>query len=58
MCSSDLADLLIIPTLACAGILMAPLSLPIILGVFATTVVFAFALDEAKARVFHALPKR
>lgn len=51
----SLADLLIVPTLAFAGVLMAPLPLSIILSVFATAAVFAFALDEAKARLFHAL---
>lgn len=56
LCS--LADLLIVPTLAVNGVLMAPLRLSLILGVFATAVVFAFALDEAKAHVFHALDMR
>lgn len=55
-CSS--ADLLIVPTLAFAGVLMAPLRLPIILALFVTAVVFAFALDEVKARVFNALNMR
>ena len=55
---SSIADLLIIPTLAFAGVLMAPLSLSIILGIFAATVVFAFVLDEVKARVFSALGLR
>jgi H+-transporting ATPase len=56
LCS--LADLLIVPTLAFTGFLMAPLSLSIIFGLFATAVVFAFALDEVKARVFHVLGMR
>jgi len=47
--------LLIVPALAFAGVLMAPLSLTIILAIFAAAVVFAFALDEVKARVFQAL---
>ncbi len=51
----SLADLLIIPTLAFTGILMAPLSLSIILGIFATAVVFAFVLDEVKTVIFRAL---
>jgi H+-transporting ATPase len=51
----SLADLFIVPTLAFAGALMAPLPLSIILTLFATAVVFAFALDEVKAHVFHAL---
>jgi H+-transporting ATPase len=54
----SLADLLIVPTLAYAGILMAPLSLSSILGTFAAAVVFAFALDEVKAQVFYALDMR
>jgi H+-transporting ATPase len=53
LCS--LADLLIVPTLAFAGILMAPLPLPIILCLYATAIVFAFALDEAKIRIFRFL---
>ena len=32
--------------------------LPIILGIFATAVVFAFVLDEAKTRIFRALDMR
>jgi H+-transporting ATPase len=55
---SSLADLLIVPTLAYAGILMAPLPLSVILGLFATAAVFAFVLDEVKARVFRALGMR
>ena len=51
----SLADLLIVPTLAFAGILMAPLPLSIILGIVVAAVVFAFALDEVKARLFHLL---
>ena len=54
----SIADLLIVPTLAFRGLLMAPLPLSIILALFATAVVFAFALDEVKARVFHALDMR
>jgi H+-transporting ATPase len=56
--ASSLADLLIVPTLAYAGVLMAPLPLPVILSLFAAAVVFAFALDEAKARVFRVLNMR
>jgi len=54
----SLADLLIVPTLAFAGVLMAPLPISIILGLFATAVVFAFVLDEVKARLFHVLGMR
>ena len=45
-------------TLAYAGILMAPLPLSVIMSLFATAVVFAFVLDEVKARVFRALGMR
>jgi H+-transporting ATPase len=51
----SIADLLIVPTLAFAGVLMAPLSLSIILGVFALAFLFAFVLDEVKTGVFSAL---
>lgn len=53
--ASSIADLLIVPTMAYAGILMAPLSPWIILSVFGAAVVFAFVLDEVKARIFRAL---
>lgn len=53
LCS--LADLLIVPTLAATGTLMAPLPVPIILGVFAAAVVFAFVLDAVKAALYHVL---
>ena len=54
----SLADLLIVPTLAFSGFLMAPLSLSIILALFAAAFAFAFALDEVKAHVFRALDMR
>jgi H+-transporting ATPase len=53
--ASSVADLLIVPTMAYAGILMAPLSLRIILSVFGAAVGFAFVLDALKARIFRAL---
>ena len=56
LCS--LADLLIVPSLAVAGFLMAPLSISIILGVVGAGVLFALALDEVKVRVFGALDMR
>jgi hypothetical protein len=34
---------------------MAPLRLPVILAVFAAAIVFAFVLDEVKARIFRVL---
>ncbi len=58
MLACSLADLLIAPTFAFTGFLMAPLSLPIILGVAGAGLLFAFALDEVKARVFAALDMR
>jgi H+-transporting ATPase len=53
--ASSVADLLIVPSMAYAGILMSPLPLRIILTVFGATCAFAFALDELKARVFRVL---
>lgn len=53
--ASSAADLLIIPTMAFAGFLMAPLPLAIILGVFAGAVVFAFLLDWIKVGIFRVL---
>jgi hypothetical protein len=52
---ASLADLLIVPSMAFAGILMAPLPLSVILTVFAAAIVFAFILDAVKARIFRAL---
>ena len=54
----SIADLLIAPTLALTGTLMAPLSFRIVAGVFATAVVFAFVLDAVKAVVFRVLGMR
>jgi H+-transporting ATPase len=52
---SSLADLLIVPSMAFAGILMASLPLSVILSVFAGAVVFAFILDAVKASIFRVL---
>jgi H+-transporting ATPase len=52
---SSLADLLIVPSMAFAGILMAPLPLSVILSVFAAAIVFAFILDAVKARILRVL---
>ena len=49
------ADLLIIPGLALAGVLMAPLKWQIIVAVLAAAFGFAFLLDACKAAVFRAL---
>jgi len=42
-------------TLAVRGVLMAPLPLAVVAGIFAAAVVFAFALDEVKVQVFRRL---
>ena len=49
------ADLLIIPGLAFAGVLMAPLKWQIIVAVLGAAFVFALVLDACKAAVFRAL---
>jgi H+-transporting ATPase len=54
----SIADLLIVPTLALTGTLMAPLSFRIVAGVFAVAVVFAFVLDAVKAVIFRVLGMR
>ncbi len=54
----SIADLLIVPTLALTGTLMAPLSFRIIAGVFALAIIFAFVLDAVKAVVFRVLGMR
>jgi len=56
--ASSVADLSIIGTLAVSGILMAPLSPLIILGVFAVAVVFAFIMDAVKFAIFRKLNMR
>ncbi len=52
---SSVVDILIIVAMAANGILMAPLSLSIILGVLFAATAFAFVLDGVKAAVFHTL---
>jgi H+-transporting ATPase len=54
----SIADLLIVPTLALTGTLMAPLSFRVVAGLFAAAIVFAFALDAVKAVVFRTLGMR
>ncbi|MDF2114628.1 HAD-IC family P-type ATPase [Roseiarcaceae bacterium H3SJ34-1] len=51
----SVADLLIIPTLAVTGFLMAPLPLYIVLSIFCASVIFAFALDAIKFAIFQRL---
>ncbi len=53
--ASSVADLLIVPSLAFAGILMAPLPLKVILSLFAAAAVFAFLLDQVKVGIFRLL---
>jgi H+-transporting ATPase len=50
LCS--IADLLIVPTLAVNGVLMAPLPLPIVSGIFLACIALAFALDQVKIAIF------
>lgn len=56
LCS--LADLLIVPSLAFNGFLMASLALSFILGIAGAGVLFALALDGVKVRVFAVLNMR
>jgi H+-transporting ATPase len=49
---SSLLDLLIIGTLAINGILMAPLPLSVVAGIFAAAVTLAFVMDQVKAWLF------
>ncbi len=51
----SIADMLIIPTLAGRGTLMAPLPLGFILAIFASSCPFAFVVDDVKARIFRHL---
>jgi H+-transporting ATPase len=52
---SSVADLSIASTLAIAGIAMAALPVPIVIGVFAAGIVFAVILDLVKVPVFRRL---
>jgi H+-transporting ATPase len=52
---SSIADLLIIPTMAIRGLLMAPLPAPIVAGIFVAAIGLAFALDMVKIAVFKRL---
>jgi H+-transporting ATPase len=52
---ASLVDLLLIPTLAFSGILMAPLAIEIIAGLFAAAIVLAFTLDFLKVAIFRHL---
>jgi H+-transporting ATPase len=50
LCS--IADLLIVPILAVNGVLMAPLPLPIVSGIFLACIALTFALDQVKIAIF------
>jgi len=50
--ASSIADLAIIPTMSVFGILMAPLPVSVVLGVFAASVVLALVLDQVKVATF------
>ena len=52
---ASLVDLLLIPTLAFSGSLMAPLAIEIIAGLFAAAIVLAFTLDFLKVAIFRHL---
>jgi H+-transporting ATPase len=47
-----MADLAIIPTMAIKGIMMAPLPIPVVLGLFGAAVVLALVLDQVKLATF------
>jgi H+-transporting ATPase len=49
---ASVADVLIIPTLAVNGLLMAPLPIAVIVGVGIAAIVLAFTLDWVKAMIF------
>jgi H+-transporting ATPase len=52
---SSVADLLIIPTLAIRGVLMAPLAASVVAGIFVTAIVLAFVLDAVKVAIYSRL---
>ena len=52
MVLASLADVTIVTSLAVAGLFMAPLPAGVAAGLFATTAVFALALDTLKVGVF------
>jgi H+-transporting ATPase len=49
---SSIVDLAIIPTMAVNGMLMAPLPIPVVLGLFAASLALALVLDQVKVAVF------
>jgi H+-transporting ATPase len=52
---ASIADVLIIPTLAAQGIMMAPLPVPMIFALFASACILALVLDLAKVMIFRRL---
>jgi H+-transporting ATPase len=53
--AASLADIFIIPTLALTGVLMTPLPLRVVGGVFAAAVALALSLDLMKVQIFRHL---
>jgi H+-transporting ATPase len=49
---SSILDLLIVTTLALGGILMTPLALSVVAGIFAAAIVLAFIMDQVKVWLF------
>ena len=49
---SQIADLLIIPTMAVSELLMDPLPISIVAGVFLACIALAFVLDQVKIAIF------
>ncbi|HEY4919499.1 MAG TPA: hypothetical protein VII40_05295 [Xanthobacteraceae bacterium] len=52
---SSIADMLIIPSMAVRGVLMAPLSLRIVGGIFVASFALALVLDQVKVALFSRL---
>ena len=52
MVLASLADVTIVTSLAVAGLFIGPLPARVAAGLFATTIVFALALDSLKVGVF------
>ena len=50
LCS--IADLLIVPTMAVGGLLMDPLPIRIVAGIFLACIALAFVLDQIKVAIF------
>ncbi len=55
MIASSFADISIIGGLAIGGILMKPLPVPVVAGILAAALIFAFVLDAVRSATFHRL---